>query len=107
MSNRDILLKDDTHDLALSNFDLQIVDGRDATKQRIKIKLKTFLEEWFLDITNGLPYYEELFRKRPDSKEAENIFKTAITSVERVNGLLSFSLNYDNPTRTLFINFSA
>lgn len=106
MSNRDILLDDITHDLKLARFDLQIVNGMNATKQRIKILLKSFLEEWFLDITNGIPYYEEIFRKRPDGREVENLIKVAIKSVPGVLEILSFDLSYDNAERRLTIDFS-
>jgi len=103
--NRDLKLDVLTHDLTVEKYDLNLVDDLAATAQRIKIRLKFFLKEWFLERSVGVPYYESVLEKAPDLPYVENILKTTILETPRVLTLTSFSLDYDNFTRRLIINF--
>ena len=62
---KDIALDTATGDLLLENFDLQLVEGRDQIAQNLMIRLRFILGEWFLDITAGIPYYDDFFIKAP------------------------------------------
>jgi hypothetical protein len=104
--NRDLKLDTLTHDLQIARYDLQLVDNIGSTAQRLKVRLKFFLTEWFLDRRSGVPYLQEILEKSPDLQYVENIFKTVILTTPRVIQLTSFSLDYDNLTRRLIVTFS-
>lgn len=54
-------LKLDTfsHDLTIKNGHLVRVSGADEVRQRIKIALWHYFNEYFLNRPNGLPYYQQ------------------------------------------------
>lgn len=101
----DLLLDRDTHDLVLVNYDLFLVDGQPLMQQRLKQSLIFFLGEWFLDETDGVPYYRDILKKSPDKITVESAFKTAILETPGVLELLEFNLTYDNPIRKLSVAF--
>ena len=54
----DLKLDATAHDLIIENYDLVLVDGIDLVRQAIKQRLLLVLEEWFLDDTIGVPWYQ-------------------------------------------------
>lgn len=104
--NRDLKLNFDTHDLEIERFDLVFQDDQlDATRQRLKIRIKFFFTEWFLDTNFGLPYYEIILKKNPNLQEIEGRLIDTIVSTPRVLEILDFNLDFDAAARILFVNF--
>lgn len=95
-----------THDLLVVNYDLVITDDIQQLMQNLKIRLLFFLGEWFLDITRGVPYYEEILIKNPNQSRVESILKQQILNTKNVKEMLEFNLNYDASTRLLNVTFS-
>jgi len=103
----DIEISQVTNDIVFTNnFDMSIVDGISRVAQQIFIRLKLFKGEWYLDETFGVPYFEDIFRKRKDFGLVSTIFKSQILSVPNVDSLLSFDLEIDEQTRLMTIDFS-
>lgn len=50
-------------DLFIYNNNLVIVTGVDEVAQAIRCRLRMFRGEWFLDLREGVPYIQEVFRK--------------------------------------------
>lgn len=74
--------------------------------QSLKQNLKTFLGEWFLDLTIGLPYIQVIFVKGTPVEVIETAFKNAIIKTIGVSTLNSFDdLDLDTTTRELKVNF--
>jgi len=74
--------------------------------QSLKQNLKTFLNEWFLDLSIGLPYIQILFVKGTPPEVIEAAFKDAIIKTNGVETLNSFDdLDLDSGTRKLSVNF--
>jgi hypothetical protein len=94
-------------DLDLSTGDIQFVNGYDAVLQRLKIRLQTFLAEWFFDKSVGVPYFQSILVKNPDIAEIGNIFRAEINDCPGIVGLNSFEVDYDPDLRTMAINFRA
>lgn len=105
--NRDLRLDTLIHDLKINKYDLSLVDDLESTAQRLKVRLLFFLTEWFLDREQGIPYLQDILQKAPDLQKVENIIKTVILTTPRVIQLNSFSLDYDNLTRKLIVEFNA
>lgn len=101
----DIALDKISHDLYLKNNDLQLVSGSDHVIQHIKIRLQFFKNEWFLDTTPGVPFFEDIFTKNPNIPNIENIIKAHIIDTPEVEELLEFNSDFNNSTRQYTINF--
>ena len=103
---KDIALDSTTGDLLLKNFDLQLIDGRDQIAQNLAIRLRFILGEWFLDITAGVPYYDDFFIKAPNQIRIESILKEEILNTPGIDKILSFSSNFDAHRRAYSVSFS-
>lgn len=112
MADPDIALSRSTHDLVWKRlpdgtFDLVMAEGADAVAQQIKIVLKTFMGEWFLDTTVGIPYFEDILKKNPRSEVVETVLRGKIASVTGVTRVTAFDISIDNRLRTMTINYAA
>lgn len=91
--------------------DLEIISGKpsvletiqEAVKQRLQIRLQTFLGEYFLDITQGIPYRQQIFNKGLTKKEVDALFLREISLDPDVIKVLSFSSEQIN--RRYKLNF--
>jgi hypothetical protein len=77
------------------------------TKQRLTIKFRFFLGEWFQDPRIGVPYYEKIFVKSPRLEEVRAIFREIITTDPAVSSLKKLSLDFDTPSRSMSLSFEA
>lgn len=102
---RDFRLDATTGDLVLdANGDLQVISGAEGVASDVAARLQTFAREWFLDLGIGLPYFEEIFGKKPIPR-IEEIFREAILETPGVAGLESFSVTKTG--RALSVAFRA
>lgn len=102
----DLILTENGNNLELSNFDLQVSDGSLYVANKIRIALKTFNNEWFLNINAGLPYYEDILIKNPNLDFISDLFQSEILSISDVDSLDEFTLTLSS-TRQLEIYFIA
>jgi hypothetical protein len=101
----DIALSAITHDLIIKDGNIVLIDNAERVAQQIKIKLRSFLGEWFLDTTYGVPYFEDILIKSPSIDHIRNILRTQILSVDDVNSVSSLNLSLDKKNRTLTVTF--
>jgi hypothetical protein len=97
-----------------SHNDIFIKDGRFAVTdeaaevlQHVRTRLLFYLEEWFLDLNSGTPWFQNIFTRPLDLAEAESIIKSRILNTPGVLKLTSFVFNFDSNTRQGDIVFSA
>lgn len=96
----DLYLSPTNHDLALSpQRDLMLVDGADRIRQQVEVTLLTFLGEWFLDETFGIPYLESIMVKSPNRAEIENIIRAKVKDVPGVDFVPSVLIEMESSTR--------
>ena len=75
--------------------------------QKLQIRLKKFMGEYFLDATDdGIPYFTA-FEKNFNINILDSKIKTEILDESNIVGIKSFSSNYNNATREYTINFVA
>ena len=98
---------DNSGDLLISNYDLDILSGVDQIAQNALIRLKFFLGEWFLDITAGMPYYQDFFIKAPNRIRVESVIKEEIINTDGILEITAFSSDFDAVSREFTVNFSA
>ena len=102
----DIKMNVEGSDLEIINGDLALTSGYDGVRQHLQQNLRAFKGEWFLDLDNGVPYFEDILKKNPNPVVLDGVLKDAILSTPGVIELLSFDLNYINSTRKLTLDFS-
>lgn len=109
--------------MAIDLIDIKIVDGRfvldetgdfvfvrgaERVRQQIEFQLSLWRGEWFLDTEFGTPYTEDVLgkigAKRLTLDAAIASLRGQILSVEGVDGIVSLTYNFDQPTRKLSLN---
>lgn len=103
----DIALDAKKHDIVLEDGDIVFIDSAERVAQQIKIQLLTFLGEWFLDITHGVPYLDYVLIKNPNFTIIRQIFWEQILKVENVESVDSIELEYNSSERTVIVEYSA
>lgn len=103
----DILINPATGDIELVGNDFALTTGIAAIQQHLSQRLKTFLNEWFLDNRIGVPYFEHVLKKNFDAVVVDTVFKKVIIDTPGILELLAFNADLDNSARTLNITFKA
>ncbi|OBW92973.1 hypothetical protein [Gallibacterium salpingitidis] len=98
---------DSRHDLFIKDRKLVLVEGVNQKAQQIKVVLLTFLGEWFLDTTIGVPYFDDILVKNPDSSRIQAIFHQKIRQVNGVQAVEQLTLHFNRQARELIVQFSA
>lgn len=102
----DLLLNVDTNDAVWVNGPLTkeftTQPFTQTVEQRLRIRLQTFLEEYFWDTTYGIPYFQRLLGKKQTSKAAADlIFQTNILAEVGVKEIVSFDSTFVNRVYSL------
>ena len=96
-----------TNDIFLLNGRIATIDEGDQVIQSVRTRLLTYREEWFLDLTAGLPYFQEIFTKPANLVFTEAAIKREILDTVGVEKLISFEFTFDRSTRILDIRYEA
>ena len=73
--------------------------------QRIDCRLRTFLGEFWIDQTLGIPYFQEILKKNPDMQAVRAAFASEIQKVQGVKVLKSLEVSMDRAARKLSVIF--
>ena len=103
----DLALDETSGDLLLTSGDLTLVKKIDAVKQYAANRLLMYLGEYFLDVEEGLPWFEQLLRKNVSPILIDSILKTYIIDTPGIVQLAEFDFDFDRVTRKLYVTFSA
>jgi len=110
---KDMKIDPVTGDIVITNGDIVFVEDIEALLQRLRIKFKTFLGEFFPNINIGLPYLKEddegrqILGKQVDPADVEDIFKDKILETNGIISLKQFRFELDSKTRIATLNFEA
>lgn len=88
----------DTGDIVTSG-ELQFIGGREEIAQTVKTRLALFLGEYFRNITDGTPWYEQILGKFTSLDVAESVLRVRIAATSGVVRLTSFNTDFDIDTR--------
>ncbi len=94
----DIYLKNGTVELATSLLDV--------VAQELRIRLNFFLGEWFLDVTQGIPYFQTILGQKTPIGIVSQIFKKAISTCPGVANVDDFNVSFNGNSRLMTLNFS-
>ncbi len=93
------------HDIFITGQDLTLTEPDDDVIQRLDIRLQFFEEEWFLDITAGIPYLQTIFQKGTPLTTISSIFIQDINAADGVDEVLEFALDFQGDDRILTVTF--
>lgn len=99
----DIALDPDTLDIS---DDIAMVRGDQAVLQRILQRLRFFLGEWFLDVRQGVPWFQQIFGTR-NPELGRVVLQKVIADTSGVDSVNMVILEFDRATRTLSLSFTA
>lgn len=80
------------------------LNGREEIAQTIQTRLRLFLGEYFRDITDGTPWFQQILGKFENLNSVEAILRNRIFTTEGVVRLLSFNLGYNLDNRTIIVS---
>lgn len=89
--------------LTIRNGNLILAEGEEAIDQNLRLRLKFFLAEHFLDQRLGIPFYREVFIKNPNVRLLRTIFTEATRTTAGISSVDNLEVVIDAPTRTLEI----
>lgn len=99
------------YDLVFSGGDLVLTSdanpsGTNNILQNILQRMRFFLGEWFLDLTQGLPYLQQILIKNPNQSNVDAIFLNCIAGTPGVMQIQSYSFSLNRALRVLSVSFS-
>lgn len=95
-------------DLSIVGGDLQGTPNQEtAIQQHILQRLRTFLGEWFLDNTIGIPFYQSIFVKNPSIGTVNGLFISEIIQTPGVVALTRYAFTANSANRSLDASFTA
>lgn len=94
-------------EVIFTNGEIAFVDGAERVRQQLEFRLSLWQGEWFLDGDFGTPYLQRVLGKPSSINSALAAIKEQILDVDGVNAITDFSYQFDRPTRTLNIQFTA
>ena len=68
----------------------------DVVAQRLRILLLTFREEWFLDTSYGVPYFQSILGHKIKKSAVDLIFQREILAENGVKELTFFESTFEN-----------
>lgn len=99
---------DSNNDLIIEEGQFKLVEEGVEVIQHTRTRLQFYLEEWFLNLQSGTPYFQQIFTKPVNLANIESIFKSRILNTPEVETLTEFSMEYEGGAiRKLTVSFSA
>lgn len=94
-------------DLALKNGSPYFIDGPDYIRQKLSVRFRFFLGEWFLNKLEGVPYYRDMFVHNPNTDVIATLFRGIVRDCPGVVAVRRFKLTFDRVARRASFSFSA
>lgn len=91
-----------THDLVLDAAgNLKVVTDNEAIAQHAKQRLLFYRGEWFLDVTAGMPWFQNVYVRPHNPAVIESVIKREILDTPGVAELSSFSMDINERKRSI------
>jgi len=87
---------------------ITFIDGPALIRQNLSSRFKWFKGEYFLDLRQGIPYFEHVLgKKKPNLNAISSLFRRVILTTPGVLSLPSYSVAFDEGARSLAFDFEA
>lgn len=104
---------DSNGDLVFENGDIAWTSGLEGVVDQIDLALQSVRGEWFMDLDEGMPYFENdtlpaseaLMAQVFDEQKALAAFRTGILEVVGVGEILFLAVDFNGASRTLEVEF--
>lgn len=94
----------DMFDPANPVFGPWLITGADAIAQRVAIRFKFWLGEWFLDTRQGVPYLQTVLVPNPDLTLIRTLFRRVIKTTPGVKHVGSLDMRWEKAERRLIVD---
>ena len=74
--------------------------------QNILQRMRFFAGEWFLDNTQGLPYYQQILIKNPNQANIDALYLSVLMNTPGVSTVTQYSFSVNAALRVLSVSFS-
>lgn len=68
----------------------------EVVAQRLSIRLRSYLGEWFINTAYGVPYWQRILGKKVSKTAVDRIFQEQILSERGVREITSFTSTFQN-----------
>lgn len=85
----------------------QFITGQQEIGQTIQTRLRLFLGEYFRDITDGTPWFEQILGKATNMNAREAALRQRIANTPGVIRLTYFAANFDIDAKKYTVTVSA
>jgi len=100
----DILLAPDG-DLNITEWgDISLTE---SVRQAVRIRLLWFFQEWRFSPGFGVPYWEDILIKNPNTARIRRIIREEVMSVDGVQDVVNMQMDINSSTRRALISFDA
>lgn len=79
-----------------------LVNSSAAVAQAVQTRLALFLGEWFVDISDGTPWYSQILGKR-NGRGYDSAIRQRILQTQGVTSIVSYSSSYNGNSRSLSV----
>ena len=86
---------------------MSLVQGAEAIAQHVRIRTQFWLDEWFLNRREGLPFQSIIFAKGITAAVIQNLMTEAILETPGVETVKDFSVDINAKKRTVSVSFLA
>ena len=99
---------DSNNDILLSGGRIAVVEDGAQVAQHVRTRLLFYFNEWFLDLSAGTPWYEEVFVKPANLNNVESVLRLRISQTPELAIITEFSMALSTTTdRILSVSFTA
>ena len=96
----------DEQEMSFVNGDWETITGAEECLQRIETRLKRVLGEYAFDLKDGLPLFDQIFRKSQSQDLIRNYYRAEILKTRGVRAVTELILT-PSSDRKFKINFTA
>lgn len=94
---------DNNSDYVFGSNKNSYIQGAEAVKQAVSTRLRQLIYEWWEDLEDGLPLWQQIIGSR-DRIRAEGIIRKRVQETKYVRSILYFVSDWDANIRNLTIN---
>ena len=100
------LALNEDHDLDLTRGNLTLDEAEASLAQRVKCALLLVRGEWFLRPNDGVPYFEDIWKKNPDMGIVRAAFVDRILAVDGVAAIVQLETRFSSEERAYYLQFT-
>ena len=86
---------------------ISLVFSPDSLEFVLRQRFRFFLNEWFLNLSEGVPYYRDILIKNPNDSVVRSIFRQVILTTQDIDSIRTLKITIDKKERKLTAEFIA